>query len=78
MWGYSLFIFIPASVLLLIPVEFLRWVIIVLAGGASSCLLWHYSSKFSFSPEIVFLVFAQVSSTSCPLPPFFRSGEHNF
>ncbi|BAF17640.1 uncharacterized protein [Oryza sativa Japonica Group] len=36
MWGYSLFIFIPASVLLLIPVEFLRWVIIILVGGASS------------------------------------------
>ncbi|PAN19187.1 hypothetical protein GQ55_3G245800 [Panicum hallii var. hallii] len=36
MWGYSLFVFIPASVLLLIPVEFLRWVIIALAGGASS------------------------------------------
>lgn len=36
MWGYSLFVFIPASILLLIPVEFLRWVIIILAGGASS------------------------------------------
>ncbi|KAK3138596.1 hypothetical protein QOZ80_5AG0370910 [Eleusine coracana subsp. coracana] len=36
LWGYSLFVFIPASVLLLIPVEFLRWVIIVLVGGASS------------------------------------------
>ncbi|AQK86422.1 uncharacterized protein LOC100274373 [Zea mays] len=36
MWGYSLFIFIPASVLLLIPVGFLQWVIIALAGGASS------------------------------------------
>uniref|UniRef100_K3Z974 Protein YIP n=1 Tax=Setaria italica TaxID=4555 RepID=K3Z974_SETIT len=36
MWGYSLFVFIPASVLLLIPVEFLRWVIIALAGGVSS------------------------------------------
>uniref|UniRef100_A0ACD5T9E4 Uncharacterized protein n=1 Tax=Avena sativa TaxID=4498 RepID=A0ACD5T9E4_AVESA len=36
MWGYSLFIFIPASILLLIPVEFLRWLIIAGAGGASS------------------------------------------
>ncbi|KAM0851673.1 hypothetical protein ACQ4PT_052276 [Festuca glaucescens] len=36
MWGYSLFIFVPASILLLIPVEFLRWLIIAGAGGASS------------------------------------------
>ncbi|KAL6841351.1 hypothetical protein ACP4OV_028869 [Aristida adscensionis] len=36
MWGYSLFIFIPASILLLVPVGFLRWLIIALAGGASS------------------------------------------
>ncbi|PRQ59293.1 putative Yip1 domain-containing protein [Rosa chinensis] len=35
MWGYSLFIFVVASFLLLIPVEALRWIIIVLVGVAS-------------------------------------------
>lgn len=39
LWGYSLFIFILSSVLLIIPVEFLRWLIIVLAGGASACFV---------------------------------------
>ncbi|ESQ52671.1 hypothetical protein EUTSA_v10017061mg [Eutrema salsugineum] len=39
LWGYSLFIFVPASLPLLIPVEFLRWVIILLAGSASSCFV---------------------------------------
>ncbi|XP_024029239.1 protein YIPF1 homolog isoform X2 [Morus notabilis] len=36
MWGYSLFIFVPASFLLLIPVEFLRWIIIITTGAASA------------------------------------------
>ncbi|KAJ4970375.1 hypothetical protein NE237_003474 [Protea cynaroides] len=36
MWGYSLFIFIPSSILLLIPVEFVRWIIIILTGVASA------------------------------------------
>ncbi|XP_022960487.1 protein YIPF1 homolog isoform X1 [Cucurbita moschata] len=36
LWGYSLFIFILASFLLLIPVEFLRWFIILLSGAASA------------------------------------------
>jgi len=39
LWGYSLFIFVPTSLPLLIPVEFLRWVIILLAGSASSCFV---------------------------------------
>ncbi|XP_010532964.1 PREDICTED: protein YIPF1 homolog [Tarenaya hassleriana] len=39
LWGYSLFIFIPTSFPLLIPVEFLRWVITLLAGSASSCFV---------------------------------------
>ncbi|KAF3508612.1 hypothetical protein F2Q69_00001965 [Brassica cretica] len=39
LWGYSLFVFIPTTLPLLIPVEFLRWVIILLAGGASSCFV---------------------------------------
>ncbi|XP_027336187.1 protein YIPF1 homolog [Abrus precatorius] len=36
MWGYSLTIFILSCFLLLIPVEFLRWIIIILTGGASA------------------------------------------
>ncbi|KAJ0259504.1 Protein YIP [Hirschfeldia incana] len=39
LWGYSLFIFIPTSLPLLIPVEFLRWVIILSAGSTSSCFV---------------------------------------
>ncbi|KAJ7964578.1 Protein YIPF [Quillaja saponaria] len=36
MWGYSLSVFVPASFLLLIPVEFLRWVVIILVGTSSA------------------------------------------
>ncbi|XVF83755.1 hypothetical protein PTKIN_Ptkin16aG0517800 [Pterospermum kingtungense] len=39
MWGYSLSIFIPTVFLLLIPVELLRWIIILIAGGASACFV---------------------------------------
>lgn len=39
MWGYSLFIFVLASFLLLIPVEAFRWIIIILVGAASSCFV---------------------------------------
>ncbi|XP_051121503.1 uncharacterized protein LOC127244940 [Andrographis paniculata] len=39
LWGYSLFILIPTSLLLVIPVEFLRWVIILAAGAASSSFI---------------------------------------
>ena len=31
LYGYSLFIFIPASILLIFPTEFLRWTVIALA-----------------------------------------------
>lgn len=40
LWGYSLFIFIPCSLLMVIPVEFLRWIVIILAGTASSWFLY--------------------------------------
>ncbi|XP_057475548.1 uncharacterized protein LOC130763625 isoform X1 [Actinidia eriantha] len=36
MWGYSLFIFILSSLLLVIPFEFIRWTIIIIAGAASA------------------------------------------
>lgn len=40
LWGYSLSIFIPTTLLLIIPVEFLRWVLIILAGAASSWFIY--------------------------------------
>ncbi|XP_027162142.1 protein YIPF1 homolog [Coffea eugenioides] len=36
LWGYSLFIFILSSFLLIIPNEFLRWIVILLSGAASA------------------------------------------
>ncbi|XP_020101357.1 protein YIPF1 homolog isoform X2 [Ananas comosus] len=39
-WGYSLFIFIPASLLLVVPVEIFRWLITILAGCASSWFIF--------------------------------------
>ncbi|KAF5959420.1 hypothetical protein HYC85_000629 [Camellia sinensis] len=38
MWGYSFFILVLSSFmfLLVIPVEFLRWIIIIITGGASA------------------------------------------
>ncbi|XP_024990805.1 protein YIPF1 homolog isoform X1 [Cynara cardunculus var. scolymus] len=39
MWGYSLFIFILSSVLLVIPVDFLRWTITLITGVASAAFV---------------------------------------
>lgn len=39
MWGYSLFIFILSSVLLVIPVDFVRWVITLMTGIASAAFV---------------------------------------
>lgn len=39
MWGYSLFIFILSSFLLLVPIEFLRWMVILAASGVSACFV---------------------------------------
>ncbi|KAL7253233.1 hypothetical protein ACSBR1_007712 [Camellia fascicularis] len=36
MWGYSFFILVLSSFLLVIPVEFLRWIIIIITGAASA------------------------------------------
>ncbi|KAJ6902180.1 hypothetical protein NC651_019838 [Populus alba x Populus x berolinensis] len=32
MWGYSLFIFVPSSFLLVVPIEAFRWIVILVAG----------------------------------------------
>ncbi|KAH7281432.1 hypothetical protein KP509_36G047200 [Ceratopteris richardii] len=39
LYGYSLFVFIPASVISLVPVEILRWVVIAGAGLVSAAFL---------------------------------------
>eukprot|EP01018_Ginkgo_biloba_P028781 Gb_03431 [translate_table: standard] len=39
LYGYSLFIFIPASFLLIFPNEILRWIVIALAGLASASFI---------------------------------------
>ncbi|CAM8978359.1 unnamed protein product [Rhodiola kirilowii] len=39
LWGYSLFIFVLSSFLLVIPLEFLRWIIIIVTGVASSSFI---------------------------------------
>lgn len=36
LWGYSLFIYIPTSFLLMIPVEVIKWVVILASGGVSA------------------------------------------
>ncbi|KAG6765388.1 hypothetical protein POTOM_029427 [Populus tomentosa] len=39
MWGYSLFIFVPSSFLLVVPIEAFRWIIILVAGVDSGMLV---------------------------------------
>ncbi|GAB4831847.1 hypothetical protein Ancab_005861 [Ancistrocladus abbreviatus] len=61
MWGYSLFIFILASFLLVIPVEFLKWIVIILAGGASACFVsWNLKSYIIGNDLTLILVAAFV------------------
>ncbi|OVA17779.1 Yip1 domain [Macleaya cordata] len=39
MWGYSLFIFVCCSFLMIIPVDLVRWMVIIIAGVASACFV---------------------------------------
>ncbi|KAK1298782.1 hypothetical protein QJS10_CPB14g01649 [Acorus calamus] len=39
MWGYSLFVFVPSCLLLVVPAEIFRWIVILVAGSASSCFV---------------------------------------
>eukprot|EP00270_Netrium_digitus_P012832 TRINITY_DN4207_c1_g2_i1.p1 TRINITY_DN4207_c1_g2~~TRINITY_DN4207_c1_g2_i1.p1 ORF type:complete len:307 (+),score=83.22 TRINITY_DN4207_c1_g2_i1:236-1156(+) len=39
LYGYSLFIFIPTSVLTIIPLEWLRWILVLAATGMSTTFL---------------------------------------
>ncbi|KAK3422546.1 hypothetical protein EUGRSUZ_G02991 [Eucalyptus grandis] len=58
MWGYSLFIFIPSSLLLLIPLEVLRWFIILLVGGASACFVASNLRSYAGGSELTIIVVA--------------------
>ncbi|KAG2730375.1 hypothetical protein I3760_01G289200 [Carya illinoinensis] len=65
LWGYSLSVFVLASFLLLIPVEFLRWIIIILAGTASACFvalnLRSYTAGSDLSLMVVAAFFLQLA-----------------
>ncbi|CAI9772969.1 unnamed protein product [Fraxinus pennsylvanica] len=56
LWGYSLFIFILSSFLLVIPVEFLRWTIILLGGGASASFVALNLRSYIKESEITLVV----------------------
>ncbi|XP_073009032.1 uncharacterized protein [Typha latifolia] len=56
MWGYSLFIFIPSSLLLIVPVEIFRWIIILLAGSASSWFIALNLKAYTEGTDMVALV----------------------
>ncbi|KAK7385725.1 hypothetical protein VNO78_31543 [Psophocarpus tetragonolobus] len=65
MWGYSLTIFIMSSFLLIIPVEFLRWIIILLTGVASASFvalnLRSYIDGNELSVAIIAAFFLQIA-----------------
>ncbi|PON37368.1 Yip1 domain containing protein [Parasponia andersonii] len=58
MWGYSLFIFVLASFLLVIPVEFLRWMIILLTGAASACFVGSNLKSYVEGSDLTIVVVA--------------------
>ncbi|XP_043696531.1 protein YIPF1 homolog [Telopea speciosissima] len=58
MWGYSLFIFILSSILLLIPVEILRWIIIILTGVASASFVSLNIKSFIEATDLMIVVVA--------------------
>ncbi|KAF5733842.1 hypothetical protein HS088_TW16G00283 [Tripterygium wilfordii] len=58
MWGYSLFIFILSSFLLVIPFEFLRWIIILVAGTASACFVTLNLRSYMESNDLTVVVIA--------------------
>ncbi|KDO69190.1 hypothetical protein CISIN_1g024346mg [Citrus sinensis] len=58
LWGYSLFIFVVTSFLLLIPIELLRWIIILLAGTTSSCFVAFNLKSYMEGNDLTVLVVA--------------------
>ncbi|KAJ7960169.1 Protein YIPF [Quillaja saponaria] len=64
-WAYSLSAFVPASFLLLIPVEILRWIIIIVAGTATASFvalnLKSYIEGSDLSVLVVAAFFLQIA-----------------
>ncbi|KAK9742415.1 hypothetical protein RND81_03G171200 [Saponaria officinalis] len=58
MWGYSLFIFVLSCFVLVIPVEFLRWVIILLASGVSACFVASNLSTYVEGNDLMVILIA--------------------
>lgn len=58
MWGYSLFIFAPSTFLLLIPVEILRWIIILAVGAASSSFVALNLKSYMDSSDLTIMAVA--------------------
>lgn len=58
MWGYSLFLLVLSSFLLVVPVEFLRWLIIVLTGAASACFVALNLRSYMAGSDLTVLVIA--------------------
>ncbi|KAK4771881.1 hypothetical protein SAY86_013656 [Trapa natans] len=58
MWGYSLFIFILSALPLLIPVEILRWIIIVAVGAASACFVGSNLRSYVEGADVTMIVIA--------------------
>lgn len=58
MWGYSFTIFVPATFLLLVPVEFLRWIVIITSGGASASFVALNLKSYVDSNDLFVLVVA--------------------
>ncbi|URE13274.1 Yip1 domain [Musa troglodytarum] len=56
MWGYSLFIFMPICMLLVVPVELFRWIIIILAGTASSWFIAVNLKACTQSSDLMILI----------------------
>ncbi|XP_028792752.1 protein YIPF1 homolog [Neltuma alba] len=65
MWGYSLAIFIPSSFLMLIPLEIVRWLVIILVGTASASFvalnLRSYVEGSDVSVMIIAAFFLQIA-----------------
>ncbi|KAK6227918.1 Yip1 domain - like 1 [Theobroma cacao] len=58
MWGYSLSIFILTAFLLLIPVEILRWIIILIAGTVSACFVALNLKSYIVGNDLTMMVVA--------------------
>lgn len=56
MWGYSLFIFVLSSFLLVVPAELFRWIIVILAGAASACFVYQNIKSYISGSDLTIVV----------------------